>query len=104
MPFSHGRLGHFGLGTAGTPGTPVDISSYITDVSMPRDVKMLETTCLGKTYQTWIAGFIGGTITLTGIFDPLLDIQMSALLSVNNVSFEYGPQGTTAGLVKYTGT
>lgn len=108
MPFRHGKNTNFQLGTAGTPGTPADISGYLVEVQFPGTTDLAEsttfsasTTGVDKTYQV---GLRDHTITLSGLFDPAIDAQLSAILGLDGpFAFVYGPEGLTAGRTKYTG-
>lgn len=105
MGFSSGKSGVFKLDNSG--GTLVDLSSYIDNVDFPRDAALLETTTLGATSKTYIPGFKNATIAIKGHWDSgatAIDAHMSAILGqAATVSFEYGPEGSTVGMVKYTG-
>lgn len=104
MSFAAGKGGVFKLDNSG--GTLVDLSSYITNVDFPRDAALHETTTLGATSRTYVPGFKNATISLQGHWDggaSAIDAHMSAILGqAATVSVEYGPEGSTAGMVKYT--
>jgi hypothetical protein len=104
MAFVHGSKAKFLLGTAGTPGTPVDVSAYLYTVTMPRTIDTAETSTFGNIFKTHVPGLYGTTISLDGRYDPAIDAQLSALIGVVNVAFTWNPQGTATGLVSYTGT
>lgn len=104
MPtFRHGKSAVFKIGTAGTPGTPVDISTSLTDVSFPRSIDTAETSAFSTAAKTYMVGMSDGTISISGNFDATVDTQLSALFGVDDVSFEYGPEGSTTGRAKKTG-
>lgn len=102
MAFSHGKDFVFKIGTAGIPGTPVDISQYLTGVSFPREKETAETTTMGKASKTRIAGLVDGSISIEGNYDPTVDAQLEALLEHTGTppSFDIKPQ--VAG-ISYTG-
>lgn len=106
MPtFVSGKSGAFKLDNA-TP-TLTDITSYISNVDFPREADLLETTTLGATSRTFITGFLNATIALQGYWDGgsgAIDEHMAAILGhANTQTFEYGPEGTASGKVRYTG-
>jgi hypothetical protein len=102
--FRHGKSAVFKIGSSGTPGTATDISNVLDDVSFPRTIGTGETTAFGATAKTYIVGLADGTISIKGKFDATVDAQVAGLAGVDGVAFEYGPEGSTTGRVKYTGT
>ena len=102
MAFVHGKETHFTLDDSG--GTPRDISTYLTSVSMPRSQELADTTTFGASAKTFIAGFGDATITIEGNWDPTVDGYLAGVVGVSGtLSFVYGPEGSTAGDIKYTG-
>lgn len=102
MAFSHGSKAVIKFGTSSTPSTPTDISVYVTNVSAPFSAETHEVTTLGATSKNYIPGLKDGTISIEGKFDPAVDAHLAGIAGLQ-VAFEYGPQGSTAGSVKYTG-
>lgn len=88
-------------------GSLVDLSAFINNVDFPQDAQLLETTTLGATARTYITGFKNATIALQGFWDgasAAIDEHMAAILGhANTQSFEYGPEGTASGKIKYSG-
>lgn len=102
MAISHGKDSYFNLDNAA--GTPTDISTKLTDVRLPRTADVAEIATFTAASKSIISGLKDATITLTGIFDATIDaIMVSALGASASKTFIYGPQGSTAGLVKITG-
>ena len=104
MAFRHGKNSSFKVDNSG--GTLTDISAYLTDVSMPRSIETAETTTFGVTggSKTYVLGLNDATVSISGRFDSTVDAHLAGILGQEaSVSFEYGPEGTTAGRVKYTG-
>ena len=105
MSFIAGKSGVFKLDNSG--GTLVDLSSYINSVDFPQDAQLLETTTLGATAKTYILGFKNATIAIKGHWDgggSAIDAHLAAVLGqAATVTFEYGPEGSASGKVKYTG-
>ena len=102
MPtFRHGKSTSFKVDNAA--GTLTDISNSLTDVSFPQTVETAETTSFGSSAKTYIVGLTDSTVSVSGNFDATVDAHLAAILGqAATVSIEYGPEGTTAGQVKYT--
>lgn len=103
MPtFRHGKSTVFKVDNSG--GTLTDISNTLTDVSFPQTVETAETTSFGSSAKTYIVGLSDSTVSVSGNFDATVDAHLAGILGqAATVSFEYGPEGSTAGQVKYTG-
>lgn len=104
MAFRHGKNASFKVDNSG--GTLTDISAYLTDVSMPRSIETAETTTFGVTggSKTYVTGLNDSTLSISGKFDSTVDAHLVGILGQEaSVSFEYGPAGTTAGYIKFTG-
>ena len=93
-----------------TGGTQRDLSAYITDVrGLPGPRNLNEVTALGDSGAKFIPGLQDVVITLNGIFDDTATSGPDAVLGplrthTSAVDFEYGPEGTATGDVKYSGT
>jgi len=103
MPtFRHGKNAVFKVDNSG--GTLTDISNTLNSVSFPREIETLETTSFGSSNRSYVVGFTDATISIEGSFDATVDAHLAGILGQEaSVSFEYGPEGSTAGYVKYTG-
>jgi hypothetical protein len=102
MAFVHGKSAVFKLDNAA--GSLVDYSAYLEEVSMPRSVETAETTTFGSSAKSYITGLSDATISISGKFDSAADATLVAVLGqAATLSFEYGPAGSTAGLIKYSG-
>lgn len=102
MAFVHGKSAVFKLDDSG--GTLRDISAYLEEVSMPRSIETAETTTFGSSAKSYITGLTDATISLTGKFDSVSDGYLAGVIGQSaTLSFEYGPAGSTGGLIKYTG-
>lgn len=104
MAFAHGKAAVFKLDDSG--GTLRDLSSYLNDVSMPRDIETAETTTFGVSgsAKTYITGLSDATISISGLFDATADGYLAGVVGqAATLSFEYGPTGSTGGMIKYTG-
>ena len=102
MAFVHGKDSVFKLDNAS--GTLTDISTYVNNVDFPETADVAETTVLGKDNKTYIVGLKDATISLGGLWDSTADAIFGAVLGQSaTLSFEYSPEGTGSGAVKYTG-
>ena len=102
MAFTHGKDSVFKLDNAS--GALTDISTYVNNVDFPETADVSETTTLGADNKTYIAGLKDATISLSGLWDSTADAIFGAVVGQSaTLSFEYSPEGTTGGNVKYTG-
>lgn len=98
--FTHGKNTVFKIDTAG--GVLTDISQYLTSVDYPDNVESHETTTFGKTRKTRIAGLGDGSVAIQGNWDPALDAILAPIKGLIG-TYEYGPDGSAAGKIKYGG-
>ena len=107
MAFRHGKVSYFAMGSSGSLATMVNISSYLTEVSMPRPVDTAETSTFGTTAKSFVIGLYTSSFSFRGRYDDTLDTQINALLGLEQaVGFMYAPGGLgtgTAGRKKITG-
>ena len=103
MPtFRHGKSTVFKVDNSG--GTLTDISNTLTDVSFPQSVDTAETSTSGSSAKSYVVGLSDATFSISGNFDATVDAHLAGILGqAASVSFEYGPEGSTATYVKYTG-
>lgn len=102
MAFVHGSDSVFKLDNAG--GSLTDISTYVNNVDFPETADVAETSTLGASNKTYIVGLKDATISLGGLFDATVDAILGAVVGQSaTLSFEYSPEGTASGKVKYTG-
>lgn len=102
MAFTHGKDSVFKLDNSG--GSLTDISTYVNNVDFPETADVSETTTLGADNKTYIAGLKDATISLSGLWDSTADAIFGAVVGQSaTLSFEYSPEGTTGGNIKYTG-
>ena len=97
---------HFGLGTTGAPTTETDISTYIDNISFPRETEEVETTAFKNSgNRTFLPGLKGATISVSGNWEPTIDTHLEGILDgQDSVNFEFGPKGSTSGYPLYSGT
>ena len=102
MPtFVHGKSTNFTLDD--TSGTVRNFSDTLTSVDFPDSVETAETTAFGASAKSYIVGLTDATFSLSGIWDATVDGYISGGAEPASRSFVYGPAGSTAGNVKYTG-
>ena len=102
MAFVHGKSSVFKLDNAS--GSLTDISSFVNNVDFPETADVAETSVLGASNKTYIVGLKDATIGLTGFFDATADAIFGAVIGQSaTLSFEYSPEGTASGKIKYTG-
>jgi hypothetical protein len=102
MAFGHGKSAVFKLDDSGA--TLRDLSSYVNEASMPREIETAETTTFGSSAKTYITGLTDATISISGLYDSVPDGYLAGVVGqAATLSFEYGPLGSTGGYVKYSG-
>ena len=103
MAFVHGKNSVFKLDNAS--GSLTDISAFVNNVDFPETADVAETTNFGSSgAKSYIAGEDDGTFSLTGFFDATADAIFGAVIGQSaTLSFEYSPEGTASGKIKYTG-
>lgn len=101
MPL-HGHKSYFALeDSAGT--TLRNISPYVTSVTFEQDNDTSDTTTFGAEGHTFIVGLTNGKITIVGLWDKSAlvgsDTVFQSLIGyeTNTMTFNYGPEGSTAG-------
>lgn len=102
MAFTHGKDSSFKLDNSS--GSLTDISSYVNNVDFPETLDVAETTTLGAGNKTYIVGLKDATMSISGLWDSTLDAILGVVVGqAATLSFEYSPEGTSSGKIKYTG-
>ena len=121
--FTHGKKTRLFLNTAGTAGaTPTvantyNISDYCKEVSFPSQMDTAETSTFGSEVKTYVQGLRNSSFSVSGSFEATtlildgtaangktLDTIFAEMIGAAvNPSFAYGPTGSTAGKIKYSG-
>lgn len=106
MAVPHGKNTTFKLDDSG--GVLRDLSTFCNEISFPREQELAEATGFQATSKTWLLGQSDATISGSGFWDPTATTGPDAVLSslvgaANTATYEYGPQGSTATFIKYTG-
>lgn len=82
-----------------------DISTYIESVTNTRTGETADVTGQGGTTdRAFIAGLKTGTFALSGHWDTTSDSVVVGCFDGATVTIIHGPAGSTAGMVKYTGS
>lgn len=98
----HGKNASISLGAN-------DISPYCSGITFERDNDTHDITTYGNTAHKYLAGLVDGKMTVTGFWDKTATVGSDTVISPlvgdsDGVAFIYGPEGTTTGNVKYSGT
>ena len=102
MPtFTHGK--NAVLKVADSGATLRDISSVLNKTGLKRSAETAETSALGASSKSYIAGLKDATISLDGMADTTTSGYLDGILGVVT-TWEFYPAGTTAGNVKYSGS
>lgn len=103
----HSKLSVVKLDTSG--GVLTTISTFCNKFELPRSLDVHDVTTFGSTVRQYLAGFGDGEGTTGGPWTRALDNHMSPIYAafqagtIDSVSFEYGPEGSDTGDVKYSG-
>ena len=108
MPtFRHGKGANFQLGNSSN--VLQDLSSVVNAVDLPKKIDSSETTAFGLSAKTYIVGLQDATVKVDGMYDATTDAQIIGVIgaidagTISSVNWQYGPEGTTTGRVKYSG-
>ena len=107
MGFFDSRASRFLIDDVG--GVRRDLSAYLTEVEgLPGGRGLAEVTALGDSAVSFVAGLEDVSIALRGVFDDAAERGSDAVLGAlrthgSAVAFEYGPSGTGAGGLRYSG-
>lgn len=97
-----GKSQYFSLDTAAPSLT--DISAKITDLQVPTEFGLEDSTTLGDSGHEFTPTLSNGTISLTIVWDATIDAHIAGIIGLAATqTFEYGPAGNTGGLRKITG-
>lgn len=101
MAAGHGKNAVFKITDAG--GILRDISAYLTGANFDPTADVAETSGLGATSKTYVAGLKDATLGVDGLIDPTTDGYLFGILGLAK-AWEYHPQGVVTGTPKYTGS
>jgi hypothetical protein len=102
VAFRHGSKAALTLATK-------DLSAFCTDIGFSIDVDAADTTTLGATWKTAIAGLPGGKVDIKGDYDPTATtgpgaVIWSCIAGGVPVTAIYYPGGNTSGQISWTFT
>lgn len=104
MAFSHGSTALFKIGTFAVPQTATDVSVYANSVGLAMNRDSGEVSTFGVTSKQYVPGLKDATVPLEGPYDPTADQIFWDLYNNGSiVLFEYYPNGTGTGKIKYSG-
>jgi hypothetical protein len=117
MPtFYHGKSTSFTI--QDLTSTARDISPTLREVSFPVTIDTPETTAFGAEFKSYVVGIKDGRFSCSGMFDATASVGPDVIFDaiygeagptsgadsgLSGFGFVYGPSGTTATRVKYTG-
>lgn len=108
MSFVHGKNSYFQLDDSS--GTLRVLTSFVDQVSgLPGGRDLAEVTAMGDGGHKSIPGLQNGQFSINGSYDPTATTGPQAVLSgialtsTATSTFNFGPEGSTAGMVKLTG-
>ena len=104
MAFHHGKGSSFKIDN--TAGTLTDISSNVNTAELARSLELGETTNFGDNQKSYIVGLADGTISIGGQWDESsggVDAALAGGTEPASRTFEYGPEGSSSGDIKYSG-
>jgi hypothetical protein len=107
MAKAHGSNSALSLADAGA--VVRDLGIFCDSIELDRSKGVADSTTIGLDDMTYLAGLKGGSLSLGGKWDSLVtsgpDVLLSGLLGFDTATaFVYGPEGSTAGMVKYSGS
>lgn len=104
----HGKKTAFSLEDSAASTLRI-LDTYLNSVAFSRQNDTHDDTVFTKEGHTFQTGLTNGTITLDGFWDKTASTGaatvLDSLVGLDTVTlgFEYGPEGRTAGQVKYSG-
>jgi hypothetical protein len=101
MSFVHGKDSYFAIDNVG--GSVTDISAYTDSVDgLPGEQEFADVTALGDEGHKNIPGLENASFSISGHWDAAVDAILGPRRTAT-ATFNFGPAGNTAGLVKYSG-
>lgn len=95
----HGKNGALLLATT-TAGTPVSVAS-LTQFTLTLDADSSEIQSMGDTWRSFVQGFRGGQLTVSGYFDDANDVPFDAFDASQKVLAYCYPAGTAVARYFY---
>lgn len=85
-------------------GTLTDISGYIRSITTANEAEEVDGTVLTSTKREFEATFERDRMTIRMKWSPAASTFLQGIKGDTGLDYEYGPAGSTTGLVKITGT
>jgi len=108
MALVRGVGASFKLGAAGSPATLTDVSGWLDSIQGSSATGEYDGTRfqpgVANPLKTTVPGFSDKGYQLSGKWDADVEDFFSPLEGVQDVSYEFGPDGTTTGKPKISGT
>jgi hypothetical protein len=102
MSFFHGKTAKFFIDNAA--GSLTDISTGMTDASLPVEADTVEVTGFTDTAKNYVMGLKGSNGSISGNFSTTVDTVLAGIVgSSDTKSFEYYPYSTGTGSVAKKG-
>lgn len=106
MAFVHGKGAVFKIDNAA--GTIQVLTAYVDSIDFSNSVDIAESTTMGAEAKTYLSGQSDATMSISGKWDSTAstgpDVILQGLVGLETTStFEYGPEGSAATKVKYSG-
>ena len=106
MSYAHGKDSVLKVADSGA--TLRDITPYVKTVDFNRSNDGNDTTTKGAEGKTYRPGLTDGEIRITGLWDDTASVGTSTVLksllgAEGTTTFEWGPEGSTADMVKVSG-
>ncbi|MBV9215936.1 MAG: hypothetical protein JO053_07135 [Acidobacteria bacterium] len=93
------------LGSSGSESTLVDYASKFADFDFPREQDLKDITPFGVSFKQFAPGLQTGTFKGNVFWDTTIDGILNGMFGdLTAINFEYGPDGSTTGNPKYTGS
>lgn len=97
-----GKSTYFALDNSA--GTLTDISARLDNVSFPEAIDTLAAHTFGDSSKEWVMGLKGATFSISGPWDSTIETHLRGIYgSSSSKTFNFGPEGNTAGNVKLSG-
>lgn len=100
MAFRHGSKGALTINTK-------DLQTFLTNIDFNTDMDFADTTTMGSSWKSGLAGVPGGTLSVSGNYDPTATtgpgaVLWAALTGGVPVTGLFYPGGNTAGQALWT--
>lgn len=99
MPFAHGRLTVFKLNA-------IDLSAWTDNTDFTDEADVHDTTTYGKSAHTKAPGLLNSSFSVGGTYDAAVSAIEATVrpLIGTTTTVELGPEGSTTGKKKFSGT